>query len=417
MVLISIGKIVIKRPSGEVNLRALKIIVVVPFVVSSPSWGEENASKRSAVRSRMQEFVDRGEIAGAVTVVGRSSGIVSFETVGWRDLDEKAPMRRDTVFRIASMTKPITAIGIMMLVDAGKLRIEDPVERYLPEFASPWMVTERLPDRLTLRRPKRPITIQDLLTHTSGLPSGMPEGLADLYRRRNHSLAEAVMAVSQRPLEFEPGSRWAYSNAGIDVLGRIIEVVSGRRYEDFLQTQLFDPLGMKDTTFYPTQEQTKRLATTYELREGHLRANPGTLMDLPADARHPIPAAGLYSTAPDLAALFTMMLNEGQIGPRRILTQQSVRAMTRNQIGELSGSFTPGMGFGLGWAVVREPQGVTATLSPGSYGHGGAFGTQGWADPRKKFFVLLLIQRVGLPNADGSPIRKALQEAAVAALE
>lgn len=398
-------------------MRHFRIVLLGLMFSSLPARGEDGEAKWSALRQRMQEFVDRGEIAGAVTVVGQRRGIVNLETVGWRDLDERAPMERETLFRIASMTKPITAIGIMMLAEDGKLRIDDPVERHLPEFADPWMVAERLPDRLTLRRPRRPISIKDLMTHTSGLPSGMPVGLADLYRRRNRTLAEAVMAISQRPLEFEPGSRWSYSNAGIDVLGRIIEVASGQRYEDFLQARLFDPLGMKDTTFYPTREQTKRLATTYEIRDGQLRANPGTLMDLPADARHPIPAAGLYSTAVDLAALYTMMLNEGQAGSRRILSKESVRAMTQNQIGGMSGAFTPGMGFGLGWAVVRQPQGVTASLSPGSYGHGGAFGTQGWIDPQKDFFVLLLIQRVGLPNADGSPMRQALQEAAVAALK
>ncbi|MCX7701440.1 MAG: beta-lactamase family protein, partial [Gemmataceae bacterium] len=260
-------------------MRDFRIVLLGLMFISLPARGEDGAAKWSALRQRMQEFVDRGEIAGAVTVVGQRRGIVNLETVGWRDLNERAPMQRETLFRIASMTKPITAIGIMILVDDGKLRIDDPVERHLPEFADPWMVAERLPDRLVLRRPRRPITIKDLLTHTSGLPSGMPVGLADLYRRRDRTLAEAVMAISQRPLEFEPGSRWSYSNAGIDVLGRIIEVASGQRYEDFLQTRLFDPLGMRDTTFYPTLEQTKRLATTYELRDGQLRANPGTLMD------------------------------------------------------------------------------------------------------------------------------------------
>jgi CubicO group peptidase (beta-lactamase class C family) len=403
------------------GIAAMRITYVFIFVTTffMPSLGcgdEPRTAKTNAIRSRMQEFVDRGEIAGAVTVVGRSEGVMSLEAVGWLDRDTRQPMPKDALFRIASMTKPITAIGIMMLVDDGKVKIDDPVEKYLPEFQGQWLVSERKTDQLVLRRPKRPITIKDLLTHTSGVPGSLAGGLSDLYRKRNYTLAEATMAISQRPLEFEPGTRWSYSNAGIDVLGRIIEVVSGQPYEQFLQKRLFDPLQMKDTTFYPTAEQLKRLAVTYEVRDGKLVANPGTLMDLPAGAKHPIPAAGLYSTGPDLAALYAMMLKRGRVGSQVFLSESSVEAMTTNQIGEMSGSFVPGMGFGLGWAVVREPQGVTHGLSPGTYGHGGAFGTQGWIDPKQDVFMILLFQRVGLPNADGSPIRKAFQDAALGSI-
>ena len=200
----------------------------------------------------MQPFVDKNEVAGVVTLVGSPDGVVSLEAIGRRDVEKDLPMRSDTLFRIASMTKPITAIGIMMLVDEGKLAVDDPVEKHLPEFRGQMLVAEQSGDTVTLKKPSRPITLRDLLTHTSGLPGAPPPGLAELYAKRNHTLAEAVMAYSQRPLNFEPGSKWAYCNVGIDTLGRVIEVVSGQPYETFLKERLFDPLGMADTTFYPS---------------------------------------------------------------------------------------------------------------------------------------------------------------------
>jgi CubicO group peptidase (beta-lactamase class C family) len=326
-------------------------------------------------------------------------------------------MPKDALFRIASMTKPITAVGILILADEGKLSVDDRVEKHLPEFRGQMLVAERGADRLVLTKPKRPITLRDLLTHTSGLPGGMPAGLADLYVKRNHTLAEAVMAFSQRPLDFEPGSQWAYCNAGIDTLGRVIEVVSGQGYEDFLRKRVFAPLGMADTTFYPTAEQLKRAAVTYNKKDGKLVAAPNALLGPPSGARYPIPAGGLYSTGSDLAKLYRMMLGRGALGTVRVLSPESVAGMTKVQTGDLKAGFVPGMGFGLGWGVVRTPGGVTAMLSPGSYGHGGAFGTQAWIDPQKDLFVILLIQRTGLPNADASKMREELQELAVSALK
>src|SRR5262249_39625753 len=154
----------------------------------------------------------------------------SHEAVGYQDLEAKRPMPKDALFRIASMTKPVTAIGIMMLVEEGKLAVEDPVEKHLPEFRGQMLVAGRSKDAEMLTKPSRPITVRDLLTHTSGLPGGPPPGLADLYLKRTHTLAEGVIAFSQRPLGFEPGAKWEYCNAGIDTLGRIIEVLSGDSY-------------------------------------------------------------------------------------------------------------------------------------------------------------------------------------------
>jgi CubicO group peptidase (beta-lactamase class C family) len=396
-----------------------QIILIAAAVLSLSSLGsaaEPDSAKLAKIRERTQAFVDQGDIAGAVTVAGRTSGIVSHEAVGLLNLESKTPMPKDAIFRIASMTKPITATGIMILADEGKLSIEDPVEKYLPEFRGQMLVAERTRETLTLKKPARPITLRDLLTHTSGLPAP-PPGLADLYTKRDRTLAEGVMAFSQRPLEFEPGTKWSYCNTGIDTLGRIIEVVSGMHYEEFLKKRIFDPLEMNDTTFYPTAEQFDRVATTYGKKDGKLVATPNAIIALPNGSRYPIPAGGLYSTGTDLSRFYRMFLGNGALGKIRILKEESVKNMTTNHTGDLKAAFTPGMGFGYGWAVVREPQGVTGMLSSGSFGHGGAFGTQAWLDPSRDLFMVLLIQRTGLPNSDASPMRQAFQEAAVDALK
>jgi CubicO group peptidase (beta-lactamase class C family) len=387
----------------------------VLFWVPCAFAGEPDPAKLSVIHERMQKFVDQGQIAGAVTVVGTSRGIVSHEAVGSLTLEPKKEMPKDALFRIASMTKPITAIGIMILVDEGKVSVEDPVEKYLPEFRGQMMVAGKTEDTITLTKPPRPITLRDLLTHTSGLPN-FPPGLPDLYAKRNRTLAEATLVMSQRPLDFKPGEKWAYCNAGIDTLGRIIEVVSGKSYETFLSQRVFEPLGMNDTVFRPGKEQLARLAGLYEIKEGNLVEAARPLIGSAVEAKHPIPAGGLLSTGADLAKVYRMMLGKGKLGETRILSEGSVATMTKLQTGDLPCGFVPGMGFGFGWAVVKEPQGVTEMLSPGAFGHGGAFGTQGWIDPKKDLFVILLIQRAGLPNADASEMRRDLQTVAVAAL-
>jgi len=381
---------------------------------------EFDAGKLAAIRGRMQKFVDQpgpSQLAGLVTVVGTSQGIVEQEAIGFQNIEDKQPMQKDSLFRIASMTKPITAIGIMILQAEGKLSVEDPVEKYLPEFTGQMLIDRREGDTLVLKKPPRPITLRDLLTHTSGLPGGFPPGLEDLYFKRNYSLAEATMIQSQRPLEFPPGSKWAYSNAGIDTLGRIIEVTSGRSYEDFLSERVFKPLGMTDTTCYPSYEQRKRLAGLYEIKDGKLSYVGYQLIGPGDGSRHPIPAGGLYSTAADLAKLYAMMLRGGKAGGKQILSAAAVKQMTSLQTGELDCGFTPGMGYGFGWAVVQKPQGVHEMLSPGTFGHGGAFGTQVWIDPKRDFFVILLVQRVAMPNGDASSPRRELQLAAVEAIK
>lgn len=393
---------------------ALMLLLAVAFVVPALSSAAE---PMAALLPKMQEYVEKGQIAGAVVVVGRQDKVLALEAVGSQDLEKQAPMKADSLFRIASMTKPITAIGIMILADEEKLSVDDPVEKHLPEFRGQRLAADKSGDTVTFKTPSRPITLRDLLTHTSGLPGSPPVGLADLYVRRNRTLAEGTLVFSQQPLQFEPGAKWAYCNTGIDTLGRVIEVVSGKSYEDFLRERIFEPLGMKDTTFYPSAEQLARTAVTYDLKDGKLVAVHNTIIGNPVGARYAVPAGGLYSTAGDLTKLYQAMLNGGMRGEKRILSEAGVKKMTSVQTGDLACGFTPGTGFGFGWAVIREPQGVTAMLSPGAYGHGGAFGTQGWIDPKLDLFVILLIQRVGLQNADGSDIRRDVQTIAVGAVK
>lgn len=391
-------------------LRRLLLLVVG---LVSPSLSAQTPPRVPAVDEAMSAFVKSNDVAGVVSLVVHRNQVVHLGAVGQRSREENQPMTPDTLFRIASMTKPITAIAIMMLADEGKLTPEDPVEKHLPEFRGQMLVASRDGDSLTLRKPKRPIQLRDLLTHTSGLPGGYPSAFAEVYSNRNWTLKETTLIISQQPLQFEPGTRWNYCNAGIDTLGRVVEVVSGQSFEDFLKTRLFEPLGMTHTTFYPTPEQQRQLAVTYNKMNDQLVPMKNLFLEAVAGAKHPVPAGGLYSTAPDLAKLCLMLLNRGEWGGRRYLSEASFATMTRTQTAELPTGFVKGMSFGYGFAVVKEPTGVTAMLSPGTFGHGGAFGTQYWIDPKKQLAIVLMIQRTGLPNADASPMRQALQEAAV----
>jgi CubicO group peptidase (beta-lactamase class C family) len=370
-------------------------------------------SKFKAVAERMQTFVDDGTISGAVTLVAHKGDIVSLEAVGLADMANKKPMRPDSLFWIASMTKPITATAIMMLQEESKLSVDDPVEKYLPEFKNQWLIETKTADSMALKRPPRPITLRDLLTHTSGL--------SDLSApRRNCTLAELAMAYSQLPLKFPPGTKWEYCNSGINVLGRIVEVTSGHAFASFLQDRIFKPLGMRDTTFWPTPSQAKRFAKTYQPGKDGKGLEEGGIWFIKDDvsdrSRTAYASGGLFSTAQDMWRFYQMVLNGGEFNGKRLVSRESVDVMTRTQTGDIRTGFTDGMSFGYGWAVVKNPTGITAMLSPGTFGHGGAYGTQGWVDPKKELICVLMIQRVRLQNADDSPIRKAFQEAAVAAI-
>jgi CubicO group peptidase (beta-lactamase class C family) len=322
------------------------------------------------------------------------------DAVGFRDLEAKAPMKPDTIQRIASMTKPITAMAVLMLEEDGKLSTDDPVAKFVPEFGK--------------IESAKPITLWHLLTHTSGIPGGAPPEMKDLYAKRDRTLAEAVPAFARKPA-FEPGTKWAYCNTGIDTLGRVVEVASGKTFEAFLEERLFAPLGMKDTFFYPAADRKERLAVTYRKAPDGL-ARSGEWLGGETAGKYPLPAGGLWSTGPDLAKLYDMLLAGGEARGRRYLKAETLAKMTRNHTADLKAGFTNGMGMGLGFQVVATPQAVTEKLSSGSFGHGGAFGTQSWGDPAKGMYFILMVQREGFGNGDASELRRTLQEIAVSAV-
>jgi CubicO group peptidase (beta-lactamase class C family) len=353
------------------------------------------------IAARMQQMIDTKEIPGAVTLVATRDRITHLEAIGLAGPAGAKPLKTNSIFWIASMTKPITGTAVMMLQEQGKLSFEDPVSKFLPEFA----------DLKTPSGKPASLTLKHLATHSSGLAEATASESAAAKK-----LADLIPAYLSKPMQFEPGSKWQYCQSGINTLGRIVEVVSGQPFEKFLEDRLFQPLGMKDTAFYLRPDQVDRLVTPVRRDESGtlvevavrlLNGKPPTSTD-----RYPAANGGLFSTAPDYARFARMILNQGTLDGKRYLKPESVRQMTSIQSGDLQTGFTPGNSWGYTWCVVREPQGITAMLSPGSHGHGGAYGTQAWIDPVKGVAFILMIQRANLQNSDGSPIRLAFQQAA-----
>ena len=364
------------------------------------------------IGAAMQEMVAKDEISGAVTVVVAKEKVLHMESTGMADVAVKRAMTPDTIFWIASMTKPITGVAILMLQDEGRLNVADPVAKYLPEFAN-------------LKTPSgKPanLTITQILTHTSGLgEAGGPAA------KEAKTLADLVALWLAAPMQFEPGAKWSYCQSGINAAGRIVEVVSGMSFDAFLQQRLFDPLGMKDTTFYPTDAQRARLVTAYAKNKdtGALEAVPPRA-DFGTRDRPPQGNGGLFSTAPDYARFCQMLLAGGTLDGRRYLSADAMKFLATPQTGDLPTGFfqndTYGQrganyGWGLGTSILRTPHdGVAAMLSPGSFGHGGAWGTQAWIDPVKGVAYVLMVQRSNFPNSDASDVRRAFQQAAASAL-
>ena len=353
------------------------------------------------VSKTLQHFVDSEVISGAVTLVAHQGKVIHLSGVGLSDIERKKKMSTRHIFAIASMTKPVVATGLMILEEEGLLSLDDKVSKYLPEFAS-----LKLKDG---ESPSREITIRDAITHTSGLTGS---------QRFEGSLAEGVNKLANRPLAFEPGTKWQYS-PGLNICGRIVEIVSEQRLDDYLQEKIFDPLEMNSTSFYPTAEQRKRIATLYAPGDDQgLVAVPSRIADVKVGDRSqgPSPSGGLFSTARDMFRFYQMILNDGKFRKQQIIAPGIAAKMTSPQTKELKTGFTPGNCWGLGWCIIRNPQGVTEMLSPGTFGHGGAFGTQGWVDPETETIYVLMIQRTRLPNSDGSEIRREFQQAASEAI-
>ena len=353
-------------------------------------------AKRSAGRrppsvpgivAALQPFVDRGALAGAVTLVADRERVLSLETVGFADIAAGKAMRPDTLFWIASQTKPITAAAFMMLVDEGKVRMDDYVEQYLPEFKGQWLAVEQDAEHVLLRKPRHPITIRNILSHTSGLPFQSPMEVPTLDLL---SMREAAMSYAMTPLQFEPDTRYQYSNAGINTAGRIIEVLSGMSYEEFLNQRLLGPLGMKDTTFRPDRRQLARLATAYRptADKAGLEATTISQLRYPLNdpGRQPMPAGGLFSTAADVARFCEMVLNGGVFAGKRLLSPAAVTQMTsRHTDTALAES------YGLGWGV-----------GPDSFGHGGALATNMSIDSRRGRITVFLVQHAGFAGDGGN---------------
>lgn len=373
-----------------------------------------SAATLPGVGAAMEDMIAKNEIAGAVTVVAAKDKILHLESTGLADVAAKKPIQPDMLFAIASMTKPITATAILMLQDEGKLKVSDPVAKYIPEFGG-------------LKTPSgKPanLTIAQILTHVSGLGEAPAEPA-----RAAKTLSDLVPLWLAAPMQYEPGAQWKYTQSGINAAGRVVEVVSGMSFDTFLQQRLFTPLGMKDTTFYPNEAQRARLVTAYakNRQTGVLEIAPPRNVDVARRDRPPLGNGGLYSTPNDYARYCQMLLNRGVFEGRRYLSEAAYQALATVQTGDLktgffqseaAGNLGANYGWGLGTSILRTPHsGVGEVLSPGTFGHGGAFGTQAWIDPVRGVAYLMMVQRSNFPNSDGSEVRAAFQKAAAAALK
>jgi CubicO group peptidase (beta-lactamase class C family) len=366
------------------------------------------SSERLARLDRaMQAYVDRQDVAGVVSLVARRGKVVHYSSFGHRDREAGKPMRPDAIFRIASMTKPVASVALMMLYEEGRFQLRDPIAKWLPEFgqmqvASPATYQELGRGRYRTVPASRPITVQHLLTHTAGLANsyrGITKPEFDEIapqRQPGDTLGAFMTRLARVPLNFEPGDAWEYGVA-TDVVGRLVEVISGQSFDVFLRERLFGPLTMHDTHFYLPRNKLDRFAALYrpgasrrlELAEGatadsRFVSEPHTYFS---------GAGGLVSTARDYFRFCQMMLNGGQLDGVRILGRKTVELMTLNHSGDhdiwLVG---PGYGFGLGYAVVRDPGAAAMPYSVGTYFWWGAFNTTFWIDPREELIGILLSQ-------------------------
>ena len=394
-----------RRPRASDILLIVRNVIVLflACVTLAPAQPARAPGVNSAILSqippRVEQFIAAKAVAGAVTLVATGSEVLDFHALGMADIEANRPMQKDSIFQIMSMTKPVTAIGIMMLAEEGKLALRDPVEQYLPEFRNQRLAATVGPDGARRGVPDHPITIRDLLTHTAGIQDPAPAAIRDYPQLMNVRLEEVVRQLARQPLLFQPGTQWSYSSPGIEILGRLIEVCSGQKYEDFIAGRILQPLGMKDSFFYPPADKLSRIAMVYVGQDGKLVRAPATILGGdPAKYRSgavfPAPGWGLYSTAEDLLHLYRMMLGNGVYQGRRYLSPFSVHLMTEAHTNGIRPvGWMRGSDYGLAWEVVTDPLGELAGHSMGTYGHGGAFGTQGWIDPRNDLISILLVQR------------------------
>ncbi|MGB8170392.1 MAG: serine hydrolase domain-containing protein [Chthoniobacteraceae bacterium] len=374
---------------------------ITRHILSAASLGvtafAENAPP-TKLAPMLQLFVDSHILAGAVVLVADKDKVLDVEAVGWADIAAKKPMKSDSMFWIASQSKPISAVALMILVDEGKVNVDDPVEKYLPEFKGQQVNVAAEGAQPELKAPRHPILVREVLSHTSGLPfsTAIEKPTLDIL-----SLEDRVKSYAKEPLLFEPGTKSKYANAGINTAGRIVEVMSGMKFETFLDERIFKPLGMTDTTFYPSKTQIERLAKSYKPNAGEGGLEESTIAQLkyPLDdpERRPMPAGGLFSTAKDLSIFYRMMANGGIFNGQRILSEKSVKTMTSDQSGEANSHY----GFGFG-------------TDGKSFAHGGAYGTNSRYDLEHKLVTVYLVQHAGW-SGNGKDILRQFQVAATAA--
>ena len=362
------------------KFKIIQIVLSASLAFTAAAFAETPAS----VVPLLQPFVDKHELAGAVALVADKDKVLAVATVGFADIAHGTAMKPDALFWIASQSKAMTATAVLMLVDEGKIALDDPVEKYLPEFRGQMVVAEKDNDHTLLRKPAHPITVREVLSHMSGLPfkSAIEEPTLD-----GLPLAAAVRSYAMSPLQTEPGTHYSYANAGINTAARILEVVSGMKYEDFMQQRLFDPLGMKDTTFWPNAAQVRRLAKSYHPDDAktNLVEFPVTQLHYPLTdrtQRFAMPAGGLFSTAQDTARFCQMLLNGGALNGRRYLSDAAFHELTKRQ--------TP--------LTVNDSYGFGLAIGADWFGHGGAYSTNMEIRFQKGLVFIWMVQHGGFPG-------------------
>jgi len=385
-----------------------------PLTTGKPESQGFSSERLGRIDSLFQEFVEQRKIAGATALVARKGKIVYYRSTGYNDLETQTPLEKDAIFRIASQTKAITSVAVMMLYEEGRISLHDPISMYLPEFSNPQIITgfTKKDSSYTSQTAKREVTIHDLLTHTSGYcyPGSGGEAINAIYSKLRivngvpdgvSTLKEEMRKIALVPLAHEPGEKFSYG-LSTDILGYLVETLSGQSLENFFRTKIFEPLGMADTYFRLPEEKHARLMKLYEdgTNGDGIQKSSGQYIDYPMKKGvYYSGGGGLSSTALDYAKFLQMLLNEGEYNGTRLLSRKTVGMMRINQIGTLdSGSlFIPNSTdkFGLGFEVISLPGKAQIPISEGAFGWGGAFGSLYWIDPSEDLIVQFVIQKAG----------------------
>ena len=395
------------RLLAMVSLAALSVQPALAAVHDLPSASAESegmsTERLTRLNSGMKELVDQGRLAGSVTMVARHGKVVEFDAAGKRDIASNAPMQKDSIFRIYSMSKPITGVAMMMLFEEGKWQLNDPVAKYIPEFAKLKVYGTDANNNVVMKDPVHPVTMRELMSHSGGFTYGFFSNTAvdklqleaDLLNP-NNTLDEFIKRVAKLPLNAQPGTEWHYS-ISVDIQGYIVQKLSGMPFEEYLEKRIFKPLGMVDTGFYVPKEKLNRFAEFYTYdKDGKLQAvgvKEGLNHDFAAKPALSSGGGGLVSTAADYMRFCQMLLNGGHLDGVRLLSPLTVELMHTNVLPPNIPTLAPGAGFGLDFAVYTDPVAAGGYFGKGSYFWGGAAGTWFWIDPVNDLIVLGMIQQ------------------------